>query len=80
MAESFVERRAAGRGAPGRIRRDSKVIHLRRGPGRSLTARAAMTREVIAVFDSLGAVQEALKVLRATDLIAVRSACSPRAT
>jgi hypothetical protein len=67
MAESFVERRAGGRGAPGRIGRaardDPKVIHLRRGPGRSPTARAATTREVIAVFDSLGAVQEALKVL-----------------
>ena len=67
MAESFVQRRATGHRAPGRIAHatvdDPKVIPMRREPGRVIIARAGRTREVIAAFDSPDALQEAVKTL-----------------
>jgi hypothetical protein len=66
MIGGLVERSAGQRGAPARVEhgaRESKVIHLRRTPERALSARTARTREVIAVFGSLDALQEAVKAL-----------------
>jgi hypothetical protein len=67
MAESFVERRAARHRAPGWIEHaamdDPRVIPRRPESGRAISARTGRAREVIAVFDSPDALQEAVKVL-----------------